>query len=181
MRRGPAIVVLMLAVLAGCTSSERPEGVVERWLLSLNQGAAGAPDRYGGDLATASATSVLPDWRTREPGSLERVEVGTAAVSGPPGSREANTPFRIETTDGDVVSGTVVAAECGGDGATGGDVWCVREARVGGAGPAAGSTWSAGAGRSDWERAFAAALVLAAIAVLLVGAVRRRSGPARSV
>jgi hypothetical protein len=177
MRRGPALAGIVLALLASCASSERPEGVVERWLLSLNQGAAGAPDRYGGDPATIAATSVLPDWRSRDPGSLDRVEVGNAVVRGPAGSEEAAVPFRIETIDGEVVSGTADVAECDGDPATGGNAWCVREARVGGSGPMAGSTWSAGAQGSDWVRAVAAALVLCAIAVGLVAGVRKRSRP----
>jgi hypothetical protein len=36
-----AFVVL---VLPACASTERPEGLVERWLVSLNQGAAGRPE-----------------------------------------------------------------------------------------------------------------------------------------
>jgi hypothetical protein len=180
MRRGSAIAMMTVALLGSCASSERPEGVVERWLLSLNQGAAGVPDRFGGEPATAAATAVLPDWRTREPGSLDRVEVGAAAVSGPAGFREARTPFRIETTDGDVISGTAIAAECGSDPATGGDAWCVRDVRLGGAGPPAGSTWSAGAEASDWARASAAALILSGSAVALVGVVSKRSRSALS-
>jgi hypothetical protein len=178
-KRGSAIAFLLLVLSTGC-ASQRPEGVVERWLLSLNQGSAGAPDRYGGESATAAADAVLPDWRTRDPGSLDRVEVGSAVVTGASGSREATVPFRIETMEGDTVAGTARATECGGGPATGGNEWCVRDAVVGGAGPQSGSTWSPGAGPSDWWRAIGAAVVLCALAVGLVEAVSRRTRSARS-
>ena len=47
-RRALACVLLALAFTA-CTQAARPEGVVENWLRSLNQGAAGRPDRYAPD------------------------------------------------------------------------------------------------------------------------------------
>jgi hypothetical protein len=173
MRRWSAIPVVALALLGGCGSSARPEGVVERWLLSLNRGSAGAPERYGGDPAVQAADTVLPDRRTRDPGSLDRVEVGAAVVTETAGSLEASVPFRIETTDGDVVTGTVRVGDCG-VGVAGKD-WCILDARFGGAGPPPGSTWAAGSDASDWGRAVVAAVVLSGVAVTLVAAVRRRS------
>jgi hypothetical protein len=173
-RHASAVLVMLVALSASCATSQRPEGVVERWLLSLNQGSAGAPDRYGGEPAVAAADAVLPDRRSREPGSLDRVEVGAASLTGTTGSRIAAVPFRIETTEGETVSGTVLASECGGTAGTG-TGWCVHDARVGGAGPAEGAAWSAGADASDWGRAAFMAVVLSVLAVLLVGTIRRRS------
>jgi hypothetical protein len=128
----------------------------------------------------AAADAVLPDRRSREPSALDRVEVGAAIITGTTGSRIAAVPFRIETTEGETVSGTVLASECGGTAGTGGTGWCVHDARIGGAGPAEGATWSGGTDVSDWGRAALVAVVLSALAVLLVGTIRKKSGPARS-
>jgi hypothetical protein len=175
-RRGLPVLVAFV-ILSGCGSTERPEGVAERWLLSLDQGAAGRPGRYGGPLAEAAALAVLPDWRSRDPGSLDRVEVGVANVSEAAGSIDAEVPFRLETTDGEVVSGTVDAARCGGDPVTTGGDWCIRGARRAGGPAPVEMRWSAGADASDWFRAFVVGLGLSAIAVAIVAIVRRRSVP----
>ncbi len=68
-----AVVVGLLVPSCGVT--DRPEGVVERWLVSLNQGAAGRPDRYAPE---ALSDSVLPGWRDLDPGELDVIEVGDA-------------------------------------------------------------------------------------------------------
>jgi hypothetical protein len=170
MRRGVIAGLLLVLLLSGCSTNERPEGVVERWLLSLNQGAAGTPDRYGGDEAVAAASAVLPDWATRDPGSLDRVQVG-----GNPGWAKgmvdagSEVPFRIQTTDGQVIEGVADVARCGADG----ERWCVTSAGLGGVtyGSSAVS-WSAGAGPAAWAWASGAAIVLALLAVGLVGGVR---------
>jgi hypothetical protein len=176
MRRASAIAVVALALCAACGSStQRPEGVVERWLLSLDQGAAGEPERFGGELAVGAADAVLPDRQTRDPGSLDRVEVGAADVTGEPGSQGATVPFRIETVDGDVVVGVVEVGGCGGDDASGGQDWCVRDVRLGGDGPSPGAAWSPGADGSDWARAGVVAVVLASLAVGAVVVVNRSS------
>jgi hypothetical protein len=166
-----------LLVFAACGSAQRPEGVAERWLLSLGQGAAGAPDRFGGEPALEAATSVLPDWRTREPGSIDRTEVGTAVVSERAGTSTASIPFRIETSDGEVVTGTVDEASCG-EGPPGSG-WGVRGAELGAA-VALDGTWSAGANGSDWAWAIVAAVLLCGLAVVLVAAITRRSARAPS-
>lgn len=99
-----AIVVL----LTGCSSTERPEGIVERWLLALNQGSAGEPQRYA---APELSASILPRFREADPGELDVVEVGRAFVgfcgqalppdeTCPAGTASASVPFRVVRVDG---------------------------------------------------------------------------------
>jgi hypothetical protein len=93
-RRLLALVTITL-VLSGCASAERPEGIVERWLTSLNQGAAGQPERYAPD---AVSEQVLPGWQDLDPGEIDVIVV----VPGQPGEGGIDqVPFRIETIDGD--------------------------------------------------------------------------------
>jgi len=171
-RRGPTVVAVALVLLFACGGTQRPEGVAERWLSSLDQGAAGTPDRFGGDPAVQAANAVLPDWRTRDPGSLDRIEVGGAVVGGTAAAATADVPFRIESTDGEVVTGTVQEAPCD-DGPDGG--WCVHGAELGGAASAFDGSWSAGASGTDWVWAVAAAVLLCGLAVALLAVVTRRS------
>jgi len=85
-----AVAGLALVLLAACGGTDRPEGAVERWLVSLNQGKAGEPEKY----AVASVTNtVLPNWKTCDPGSLDVTEVGQHAA-GQAGS--VLVPYRIE-------------------------------------------------------------------------------------
>jgi hypothetical protein len=79
------------ALLAGCSSTDGPEGVVERWLLSLNQGKAGEPERYAPETLSER---ILPE--PREAGDLDVIEVGKGSISG--GS--ARVPYRVEVLDG---------------------------------------------------------------------------------
>jgi hypothetical protein len=92
-----ALLLLMLAVLLlpACGNTDRPEGVVERWLISLNQGKAGEPEKYAPD---ALSQRILPNWQKRDPGDLEVIEVGKGGAS-----RTGPTylvPFRIQRLDG---------------------------------------------------------------------------------
>ena len=99
-----AFAALMVLALAGCASQqERPEGIVERWLLALNQGSAGEPGRY----APASVSdAVLAGWQDLDPGELDVIEVGPA-ISG--ACREGMlVPFRVVPLDGE----KLVAAAC---------------------------------------------------------------------
>jgi hypothetical protein len=106
-RRAVLATALLLLVLPGCASRERPEGIVERWLLALNQGPAGEPERFAPDRLSER---ILPDWRHLEPGELDVIEVQPAALricrtasgdtSCPEGTRIADVPFNIERTDG---------------------------------------------------------------------------------
>jgi hypothetical protein len=89
----------VLAALAACTGQERPEGIVERWLLSLNQGAAGRPDAYAPDDVSRQ---VVPGWEELDPGELDVIEVGRSA----PGEGGIDqVPFRIVTVDGEELIG----------------------------------------------------------------------------
>jgi hypothetical protein len=75
------IIAAALATLAlsACAGQERPEGIVERWLLALNQGAAGEPDRYA---PNAASEEILPGWEHLDPGELDVVEVARARTPG---------------------------------------------------------------------------------------------------
>lgn len=98
MRRALALIAVV-AALAACTARERPEGIVERWLLSLNQGAAGRPDVYAPDDVSRR---VVPGWDARDPGELDVIEVGRG---GPGEGGVDQVPFRIVTVDGDELRG----------------------------------------------------------------------------
>jgi hypothetical protein len=177
-----AFAIVALALCAACTSStQRPEGVVEEWLLSLNQGAAGDPGRYGGAAAEEAAAAVLPDWRTADPGSIDRIQVGGDLVWGKFPVVANAVPFRIETTDGQVIEGVVHVALCGDDPATvdaGRQDWCVRGAGLGGVEISPDWTWSVGAGSAAWIWAALAAVVFTLVATGLVLVVRRTACPA---
>jgi hypothetical protein len=98
-RRTLAFLLTVLA-LSSCATSERPEGIVERWLISLNQGAAGDPDAYA---PRGVSDRVVQRWDELEPGELDEIEVGRA-TSGEGGT--VIVPFRIVSVDGAVLVGT---------------------------------------------------------------------------
>jgi len=99
MRRLAAATMLAALVLAGCGHTDRPEGVVERWFTSLNQGSAGRPGQYAPELLSQG---VLPNWRKCEPGVIDLVEVGRGeqaiAIATLPGPQYL-VPYRIEYVD----------------------------------------------------------------------------------
>jgi hypothetical protein len=89
-----AAAALALLAMPGCAAQDRPEGVVERWLISLNQGAAGDPDRFAPDDVSQQ---VLPGWEECEPNALDVIEVGGGRVErGPGGVQTAGVPYRVE-------------------------------------------------------------------------------------
>jgi len=92
-KRGIVLACLGLVALAACSQPPRPEGVVQRWLVSLNQGSAGRPDRW----ADAAVTATAAPWWPAEPDHIDAMDVGTADGQA--------VPFRIETTDGTVTTG----------------------------------------------------------------------------
>lgn len=94
MRRAALALVALVLALPACAGTERPEGIVERWLISLNQGAAGEPERYADDTLS---DSVLPRRERLEPGGLDVIEVGDARA-GPGGSFLV--PFQVVELDG---------------------------------------------------------------------------------
>jgi len=111
-------VALVALLPPGCASQERPEGIVERWLLALNQGAAGEPGRYAPE---SLSQSVLPGWRQAEPGHFDVIEVQPAAVRGcsevvagdscEPQGLMASVPFNLEDTGGAVLGFEVLLVE----------------------------------------------------------------------
>ena len=117
MKRLLPVASLALLLLAACGGTDRPEGVVERWLISLNQGKAGRPDQYAPERLSQR---ILPHWQTRDPGDLDVIEVGsgkrysTAFEKCP--SRcpsEWLVPFRVERTSGVKFAGTALARRQG--------------------------------------------------------------------
>jgi hypothetical protein len=111
MRRLAVVWVLVVLSLSGCAEAERPEGVVERWLISLNQGAAGEPERFAPDRLSEL---VLPGWRELEPGELDVIEVGLGRATGRASVPwVAEVPFRVVTIDGGETIGVALVAPPG--------------------------------------------------------------------
>ncbi len=156
----------LLALLVACSAeAERPEGIVERWLMSLNQGAAGRPDLYAPDEVSEQ---VIAEWRDLEPGQVDQIEIGTDLGSQMCEERCADVPFRIVDLDGDVTEGIAIAeARSPGD-------WRIVRVELGEAGLSGdASAWSlAGASPTAWLLALAAAVALTTLAVIVVRAVR---------
>jgi hypothetical protein len=103
------ITVVLLVALPACGDRFRPEGMVERWLLALNQGAAGQPERYADG---SVSDEVLPDWDTRDPGALDVIEVGSATYleDAPPRGHigAVVVPFRLVSVDGSETRGRAI-------------------------------------------------------------------------
>ena len=99
MRRELVAAVALLS-LASCSTPERPEGIVERWLISLGQGSAGEPERYARrDVSDVMLRAV----GSAEPDAFDVIEVGRATPCGYRGSEActASVPFRVVGLDGD--------------------------------------------------------------------------------
>ena len=105
MRRGLLLLAAVFA-LASCATQERPEGIVERWLLALNQGSAGEPDHYA---PAEVSNAVLPGWERLGPGELDTIEVGHATDRAPCFDR---LPIRVIETDGHETEGYAVLQSC---------------------------------------------------------------------
>ncbi|MBI4260823.1 MAG: hypothetical protein HY658_09695 [Actinobacteria bacterium] len=88
MKRLVAASALGVALLSSCHTADRPEGVVDRWLTSLNQGSAGEPDLYADEEVTVW---ILGPWRECDPGALDVIEVGGGTES----AASARVPFRV--------------------------------------------------------------------------------------
>ncbi len=100
MRRSWRLVLLAtlaLAMLPACGHTDRPEGVVERWLISLNQGKAGRPDQYAPE---SLSQRILPHWASRDPGDLDVIEVGKVRLDSDPPQFSAEVPFRVKRLGG---------------------------------------------------------------------------------
>jgi hypothetical protein len=98
-RRVVIAAVLTTLAFSACASQERPEGIVERWLLALNQGAAGEPERYA---PSAASEEVLPGWEHLDPGELDVVEVARGGTPRDDTCAEGTwfVPFRVVRLDG---------------------------------------------------------------------------------
>lgn len=105
MKRGVLAAALLLLVLPGCASRERPEGIVERWLLALNQGTAGRAGRYA-DPPTSRL--ILPGYAASDPGRLDIVEVGAAQRT----ECSWDVPFRVVRVDGREIRGFAIIDIC---------------------------------------------------------------------
>ena len=111
MRRTLAAAALAAVLLSGCGGTDRPEGAVERWLISLNQGKAGEPEKFAPETLSQQ---ILPHWESRDPGDLDVIEVGKAVkVDNIAGARAM--PFRVERASGVKLNGTAVTERRNGD------------------------------------------------------------------
>jgi hypothetical protein len=95
-RRAAALLAVAVVVLSACVSADRPEGVVERWLISLNIGGAGQPERYA---SNELSNRILPP--PRDPNDLDVIEVGRGRIEGD----TALVPYRVEVVDGPKLDG----------------------------------------------------------------------------
>ncbi len=162
MRRALLIAVIALvALLSACSSEERPEGITERWLLSLNQGAAGRPDRYAPDEVSEQ---VVPGWHDLDPGFLDVITVEPEPFTRRAGFPGAFVPFHLVTKDGDEIDGTAHLLQDG-------DSWRITDVG-GGTAPGEGGT-PFGAGLPGWPIALAVGVLLALAALGLLTIVRR--------
>lgn len=168
MRRSRVLAAVIAAVLlTGCgDQTDRPEGIVERWLLSLNQGAAGRPDLYA---PAQISEQVVPGWRELEPGELDRIVIGTDRGTATCEEHCAEVPFLVADLRGHVTEGVAVVESLDGD------TWRIAGIEPGASGLSEeGSAWSvAGAPGSAWPVAVGVAILLAVLAALLVRVVRR--------
>ena len=166
MRRAILVVtVALVALSSACTSEQRPEGVTERWLLSLNQGPAGRPDRFAPEDASQT---VVPGWHDLEPGAFDVIEVEPRIGEGT-GDATASVPFRLVSTDGVETDGVAELTLADG-------TWQVTSAETGSPAPAEGAPF--GAGLPGWPIALAVGALLALAALGLLTIVQRRATPA---
>jgi hypothetical protein len=108
-KRLAAAAVMVVALLPACGGTDRPEGVVERWLISLSQGAAGRPGRYAPE---SVSQQILPGWSECDPGALDVTEVGKG-VSIRVSSPEPGNPEPAELVPYRVVYASSIASLCG--------------------------------------------------------------------
>ena len=164
MRRALLVAVVALgALISACSSGQRPEGITERWLLSLNQGAAGQPGRYAPDEVSEQ---VVPGWHELDPGFLDVITVGPQEFVRRAGFPGAFVPFHLVTKDGDEIDGTAHLLQDG-------DSW--RIADVGGGTPSTEGGTPFGAGLPGWPIALALGALLALAALGLLTIVQRRA------
>lgn len=96
---------LLAVTLVACAQQARPQGIVENWLRSLNQGAAGRPDRYAPQDASQQ---VVPGWHDLDPGHLDTIEVSDYSSAA-----TTEVLFRVVDVNGQVTAGTAHLAADG--------------------------------------------------------------------
>jgi hypothetical protein len=158
--------VLAMFLLGACGGTDRPEGVVERWLISLNQGKAGEPEKFA---PAALSERILPHWETRDPGDLDVIEVGKGRrgdlAFGTFSTETWRVPFRVERASGVSIAGTAVTQKLRVG-------WRVTTLRVGDHSllvPSEGGARIGSASAGTW----AIAVAISAILMLLVAFVIR--------
>jgi len=109
------VFALLALTLASCTHGARPEGMVENWLRSLNQRAAGRPDVYASD---AASQQVVPGWQNQDPGRLDTIQVFDDSSAS-----STDVLFRVVDVDGRVTAGTAHLEAAG-------DTWRVSSVDV---------------------------------------------------
>ena len=160
MRSVRLVAIALLVVLPGCgTETERPEGIVERWIVSMNQGPAGEPWRWADDQASSETS---PTWDTDEPGAIDAFSVGPATAE----NDGFVVPFRIERLDGSVTAGEAVLKHR--EIADAPSQLVVMEVRHGKQVAIAGGWWQGSASSGAWLLAIAVAVTLTLLGVLLV-------------
>jgi hypothetical protein len=163
-RRALLVAVVVLAALtSACSSEQRPEGITERWLLSLNQGAAGRPDRYAPD---EISEQVVPGWHELDPGFLDVITVEPQEFVRRAGFPGAFVPFHLVTKDGDEIDATAHLLQTG-------DSWRITD--VGGGTATAEGGTPCGAGLPGWPIALGGGVLLSLAALGLLTIVRRRA------
>ena len=163
MRRGLlAAIMAIVALTSACTSEQRPEGITERWLLSLNQGAAGRPERYAPDEVSQQ---IVPGWQDLDPGYLDviKVEPQMRARSAEPG---VFVPFRLVTKDGAEIDGIAHLLQDGNS-------WRITDVSTGAPVTEGGRPF--GTGLPGWPIALGVGMILALAALGLLTIVRRRA------
>ena len=165
------VIVIAALLFAGCSTAERPEGVVERWLLALNQGDAGRPDRYASSVAS---TAVFPGWRSTDPGAFDVVEVGHSHPCGYRGPMicDVVVPFRVVLEDGSELRSDALVGRARDEGPAPTRVFTIVPARTGQGLPSEGGPPIGSAPLGSWLEAFLVAAALVAAAELVLRAVR---------
>jgi hypothetical protein len=162
MRQLAVLPVLLLSLVA-CSQQERPEGVVERWLVSLNQGPAGEPGLWAEERATREVTSWFDN---SEPGQLDSIVIGQV-FNVTDGGRLVQ--FSITTIDGETRSGEALLVHRSGEE---GSTRIITAANPTDA-AVTSSGWSGNASTGSWLLALLLGAALAAAAVGLVMLVKR--------
>ena len=171
--------LLAAAVLSGCSSTQRPEGIVDRWLLAVNEGAAGRPEQFAPD---SLSERMLPGWRTKDPGQLDTIEVGRGAACVSFGLAPLRTacyrvPIRVVDTDGTTRQQTAtLISVAGGD-------WHVRGLQRGTSDlllPSQGGPTVGSSSLGLWLISLGVAIALTLISMLLMHLVGRRPLPLSS-